>query len=202
MATTTASSPTSLLAAMAAATPTKPKKASRPELHDADLDDLAIKMDKAISALKNAEAVKSTVADQLRSAVLPRLIAACRAAGSIMSSIVINGKVTMVRVAKYSKLAPEHVEEIRKTFGADADRYVATQYGVSLKPEAVGDETIIQRLMDCFGDKFGEIFSVTQESVITDAFHMDVTLKPEVAEQAQPLIEMGVIRPQSPHFTA
>lgn len=144
------------------------------------------------------KSLRQTREDQILSVAVPELIAQCRRAGKVETSMRLNNALTLTRKCQYCAIPDASVEAVRKLAGPTFGRYFNEKLEIKLNADAVTEERL-QLLLDRLGaDEFASMFTVTRTVVPSEEFHRAVTLDRAVAEKAAPLIEQQIIRAYKP----
>ena len=187
-----------LVAGLAATTKGKAKDA-KPAINDPALAESIETYIARKAEAETATALKDAAAEQIISAVRPRRLEACAAAGKVLASVTVNNRLTYTQTCRYSTVAEERKEALADAFGDAFGRYFADTLAISLKRESANDEAVLSRLIDALGgDFFAEHFEVKRDLLVQEAFHNDYSIRPEVQAIAEPFIDEQTIRPYSP----
>lgn len=173
-------------------------KGKSPQVTIDGLDPLIERFVASKKAMDEAKAINDTTKAQITADALPALRKVSRDGGKFEGSCRLNGKVTFVTTSRYSAVNPDDLPELRKVFGKDTDRYFQDTLAIGLTPAAAGNEAILKRLLDAFGDEFGDVFTVKNTAVVTEEFHRDLAMKPAIEKKAQPFLDDDRIKPYSP----
>ncbi len=200
MATTTQIDPMALLAGMAQQTEKKKgKSAEKPAVNDASLDGSIGQWMEADKEVKKWEGVRTTAEAQILAFAAPARLSECRRMGKVESTIRINGRVNMTQKCQYCVVAMQQLPAIKEAFGTDADRYFKPRTKLELTEAAAEDKELLAKLIEALGpEKFAASFAVKQFAEVTEAFHTDFTLKPEVEAKARPFMEMEALKAYKP----
>ncbi len=198
-----ADDPMALLSDMAGSAPAKKKGADRLTLTDPALDPDCRGFVEADQKADEWASKRDTHAAQIRAAAGPGRLKACRAAGRVEASIVVNGLVTVAQKNQFSLIDPAHRPALDEAFGEDAKRYFIDSMDVAFTDEVTGDEqalrSLVGALMSVLGaERFKASFKVTRRVKVSEAFYIDWTLNPDVAAKADPLIQSEIIKPYTP----
>jgi hypothetical protein len=190
--------PDALLAGMAQ----KPKakgKGAKPALTDATLDrQVALWMEASLKE-KEWESIKVTAEAQILAFAARARLDACRQMGRMESTFIVNGRLAMTQKSQYSAVPLESLPALQETFAEEAGRYFVEKTELALTPAAVADKEVLKTLIAALGPaKFAECFTVKKSAAVTETFHHDFTLKPEVEAKARDFIDQGIIRPYKP----
>jgi hypothetical protein len=188
------------VAAIAAATP-KPAAARSGKLaaHDPSLDDPIARFLEAKREADRWTALMETAEAQIIERGRELRIAECRRARRLESSIRLNNAVTMTQKAQYCKIDPAYIADMETAFGADAGRYFVQRLKIELTEQSAADENVLAELLRAFGeDGFARIFKTTRTVEVTEQFHHDLTLLPEVEAAARPFLDDETIKPYKP----
>ncbi len=197
-----ADDPMALLSGMAASAPAKKGKDklafTDPALapHVAGFIDADQKADEWAS-------VRDTHAAQIRAVAGPGRLAACRRAGRVESSLVVNGALTFSQKNQFCPVDPANLPALGDAFGEAAGRYFLPTMDVSLTPEVTGDpealKALVGVLLSALGaERFRASFKVVQRVKVSESFYDDWTLNPAVQATADPFIQSEVIKPYQP----
>lgn len=184
-----------LLASMATQPTTGHKSstpaASIPELTE-DIDAWArakAQLDQAEAAMRDAEAKIIERGSKAR-------LEACRRMGKVESSVRINGRVTLTQKCQYSPIPMEAADRLDEAFGHARSHYFVVSTEAKLTDAAVNDAALMEDILGAIGPgRFAAAFQVKQVFKVSEAFHNDYTLKPEIQERAAGLIEDQTIKP-------
>jgi hypothetical protein len=175
------------------------KKDDKPTVFDPSLSEpIAIYIARKQEA-ETAQALCDAAKEQIVSAVRPRRLEACRAAGKVLSSVSINGILTFTQTCRYSNVAEERKGALTEAFNGSFDRYFADTLAIGLKKESANDESVLCKLLESLGqDFFAEHFDVRRDLIVKDAFHNDYSTREEVQAIAEPFIDEQTIKPYAP----
>lgn len=187
-----------LLAGMAQ----KPKakgKTAKPCLTDPTLDgQVALWMD-ANQKEKEWESIKATAEAQILAFAATARLESCRQMGRAESTFLVNGKLAMTQKCQYSAVPMEAMPALQEAFGAEAGRYFVEKTELALTPAAVADKEVLRALIAALGPaRFAECFTVKKSVAVTETFHHDFTLKPEVEAKARDFMDQDIIKPYKP----
>ena len=179
----------------AVAQPAK-KKGGTPEASMPDLDNAVEAWLAADVAEKEAKAAKVAAESAILDPVEHERLKESLAAGSVHSSVKVNGKIIVSTKNAYSAVDPAVVPQLEEIFGEDSKKYFKEKMKIALNDKALNDEAIIKKLVDAVGEEnINEYFDVKQVVEVSDSFHTDRSTDPKVASKAQAAIEQGMIRP-------
>lgn len=176
------------------------KKDEKPEMADPTLDEPIGRIIQAKAEIEKWKSILATNEQQVEAVALPVLIASCRHRGQVLTSLRVNGKVTLTRQCRYSAVPVEHRDALAEAFGARMDDYFADTLTISLTEAAASDEAFLKKLMKAMGPDFDTHFTVSRQIAVKEALHNDITLKQDVADKAGPFLETEVLKPAKPSF--
>jgi hypothetical protein len=153
---------------------------------------------------KSHKAMKETTKEQAAAALRERFIDLCRERGEALSSItVVAGDVTATFTVPcgYSDIPLDEKPRLEEAFGDDFARYFTRLVKISVKKESAADAGFLRELVEKLGRDFlDRHFDVVRGFNVTPALHDEMTLRPEVAGAARPLVVGQVIKATSPSF--
>jgi hypothetical protein len=124
---------------------------------------------------------------------------ACRRSGKVESSVRINSRVTMTQKCQYSPVPMEAAARLDEAFGHSRAVYFTVATEAKLTEAAVNDAALLDDIMEALGPaRFAQAFTVKQVLKPSEAFHTDFTLKPEVEQRAQELMQDQTIKAYKP----
>lgn len=151
---------------------------------------------KADTDLKDAMARKASAEDVFLRDVEGQRLAESRRDGKYYSSVKVDNKIVVSVQNRYSPIQTADYPAFDEVFGARTKDFFKTKTEISLTDAALTDETILQKLIAAVGEeKFGLYFDVTQFVAPTELFHETRTVNAEVGNQADQLIQQGLLRP-------
>ena len=193
-----AADPFALINSMAGKADGKKKKSGSPQILAPELKEPTRRFLEAKAKMDAAESELTMAADQLRTAAVPLRVKWCRENQRVEASIRINGEVSLTSMNKYSPVQAEHIQALGNVFGEDTKRYFAPQLKIAVNESAAADPVFLNALIKAVGpEEFAKRFKVDRTFAVTEAFHHDVTLKPEVAEKAAPFMASEIVK----HYT-
>jgi hypothetical protein len=205
MTTTSAGSAKSLLASLAGASPSKgKKKAEKPVLVDATLEQSVSEFIRQKAARDSAEALMKAAEDQLLKAGHDFLLDTCQSRGESMSSIAIGvetaegpvPKLTMTQQNRYSAIPQERAAAVREAFGKEFEVYFAETFAISLKDESANDEAVLRHTIEALGAEFiARHFDIRRDLAVRPTFHPAYLTRPEISAAAKPFLDDQTIKP-------
>jgi hypothetical protein len=113
----------------------------------------------------------------------------------VESTVRVNGKLNVTQKCQYAVIPMQQLPSLREAFGADAERYFKPRTKLELTEAAVENRELLAKLIEALGPElFKASFSVKQYAEVTEAFHRDFTLQPDVEAKARPFLDMEAIK--------
>lgn len=112
------------------------------------------------------------------------------------TSVRLNDRVLVTCAARYSAIDLDEFEGLKKLFGDRAADFFKAKWSLEPTESAMGDMTVLQRLLKAFGPDFQKLFNMKRSLTVTEEFHKARVMDPAVKPLADKLIENGVLRPQ------
>jgi len=151
----------------------------------------------------DGEALMKMAEEALVAEVEPRRLDLSMDAGAVVSSVKVNGKVTMTTKNAYCRIDPEHLPKLQKVFGDRADGFFVERTVVTLTEAAFADEDFLAAIMAAVpSGREDEYLHVSNAVVPTEAFHTARNTDQTVAMQATHLMDEGIVKPYRPAFRA
>ena len=197
----TATSPLAFIESMAGNGAATGKKAKKQKLgfHDPALDTDIQQFVNADREVTKWESVRQTTEARILARAVPARLDLCRSEGKLESSIRVNDVLLMTQKCQYSKIPADRLPELGEAFGDDSERYFIPRLNITLTPEASANEADLGKLIRALGpDEFRRVFKVERWAEVSETFHSDFTLRPEVQETALPFVDEEVIRSYKP----
>lgn len=179
----------------AAKKPSTKKKSDKIELNDEQFDSAIEQWVKAAAAEKSAKTDKAEAESEFLTTVEDKRIDASTAAGQNLTTVLLNGKLSISKSKRYSKVEPEHLPALQEIFGEkDAERYFRTKLNVAVKPAVLDNEEKAAKLIELIGPHIEEFFDVVETLEVMEVFHNERSTNPDVAEKAQKALDERLVK--------
>lgn len=179
----------------AATKPSTKKKSDKIELNEPQFDGAIEQWVKAAAAEKTAKADKAEAESEFLDTVEAKRIDASVNAGQNLTTVLLNGKLSISKSKRYSKVEPEHLPALKEIFGEkDAERYFRTRLNVAVKPSVLDSEEKAAKLIELIGPHIEEFFDVVETLEVMEVFHNERSTNPDVAEKAGKAMDERLIK--------
>lgn len=179
----------------AAKTVTSKKKSDKIELNDAKYNGAIEQWINAQAAEKQAEQDKAEAESEFLSDVEAARIEGSCEAGQVLTTVLLNNKLSVSKSKKYSKVDAAQLPALISIFGeADANRYFRNRMAVSVKPDVLTSEEKTAKLIALIGPNIEEFFDVVESVEVMETFHIERSTNAKVAEKAKKAMDEGLIR--------
>lgn len=181
--------------AAVAKAPSKAKK-EKHEFSDSSLNGAVEQWIKAKALLTQSEQDLA----EAEATILPRAeeerVKASLEAGSNQTTVIVNEKLSVSQSKRYRALTPDALDGLNKIFGVDTGRLFKARLSIKVKDSVLSDEALTQKLVDAIGeDNIGRFFDVTETTEVTEAFHVERSTNPALADKANEAMKEGLVSP-------
>jgi uncharacterized protein YjbJ (UPF0337 family) len=187
-------------------------KEEKPRINLPDLDMAVDGFIKAAEDFKDAEGRKEQFKGIIAKSIEGEHKKACRDGSGYKGSVKLNDKLlcyvqynelhqTVVKGAGEETAAKvnEVLDEAKKAFGDEVDRFFSTKYSIALKKEGQDDETL-RKIIEAVGgpERFNELFAINVTLFTTKELHERRFIDADVDKKAKVLETMGFVKKYSP----